>query len=76
MVEAEVVKRDEGGTACITTLSHVHRPVRSRQDVLVGFAAAKYKRRSSLVDARNSKHGGTCVGNLSPVPLWGIVTNY
>jgi hypothetical protein len=26
----------------------------------------KNNRRSSLVDARNSKHGGTCVGNLSP----------
>jgi hypothetical protein len=64
MVEAEVVKRDEGGTTWIPTLGHVHRPVRRRQDVLVGFAAAKNKRRSSLVDARNSKHGGTCVGNL------------
>jgi hypothetical protein len=65
MVEAEVVKCDEGGTPCVPTLGHVHRPVRSRQDVLVGFAAAKNKRRSSLVDARNSKHGRTCVGNLS-----------
>jgi hypothetical protein len=69
MVEAEVVKRDQGGTACVPTLGHVHRPVRCRQDVLVGFAAAKYKRRSSLVDNRYSKHGGTCVGNLSPIPL-------
>ncbi len=64
MIEAEVVKRDEGGTTCVPPFGHVHRPVRRRQDVLVGFAAAKNKRRSSLVDARNSKHGETCVGNF------------
>jgi hypothetical protein len=66
MVEPEVVKRDEGGSACVTTLGHVHSTVGCCQDVLVGLAAAKNKRRSSLVDARNSKHGGTCVSNLSP----------
>ncbi len=32
----------------------------------LGLPLQKNKRRSSLVDARNSKHGGTCVGNLSP----------
>ncbi len=65
MVEPEVVKRDESGPTCVPTFGHVHRTVRSRQDVLVGFAAAKNKRRSSLVDTRDSKHGRTCVGNLS-----------